>query len=406
MAVAGSRLDFLSLVVQLSYWTAAATAGRRSFCRGPARRPGALCRGPALLLCVGARRSVSGPGALSVFARRFVLGPGSPLPALFLSGPGALCRGLVLFLSGPGAPSLCRGPALLCLRRGPALSGVGVGARHSSRKTVFVRSRQFVCRGPRRFLSRSLSGPPLPALFVSGPALFVSGRRSVSGPGAPCVGARCSLWAPKTLFSRYRRSVRWVWRFLSVCRGPTIARRSLCRGPTLCLSGPGALCVGARQSSPGAVCVGLCVGARRFLCPGPALCFGAGRSFFVSGPGALCRGPARCLSACRCLGFFVRPRRSSCRGPALSIALRRSLSECVWGLFLYRSSALLCSLCRGPALSGGHSVSGPGAAEALVAPSSHPHATHPARRVPFFQERTPNLSLGEKDVQAADSNST
>ena len=27
------------------------------------------------------------------------------------------------------------------------------------------------------------------------------------------------------------------------------------------------------------------------------------------------------------------------------------------------------------------------------APNSHPRATHPARRVPFFQERTPNLKL-------------
>ena len=32
------------------------------------------------------------------------------------------------------------------------------------------------------------------------------------------------------------------------------------------------------------------------------------------------------------------------------------------------------------------------------APSSDPHATHPARRVPFFQERTPNLTVCRKRV--------
>ena len=46
--------------------------GAPSLCRGPAlfvSGPGALCRGPALLLCVEARRSLFG-------ARRFVSGPG------------------------------------------------------------------------------------------------------------------------------------------------------------------------------------------------------------------------------------------------------------------------------------------------------------------------------------------
>ena len=293
-------------------------------------------------------------------------------------------------------------PARRSLRRGPAPSGVGVGDRCSFCGAVCVGAR------------RSVSGPG--ALCVGARHSFYQTRRSLCrGPAAPCVAARCSLsrlgvgaWrsSPKTLFSRYRRSVCRVWRFLSVCRGSTIcacvgARRSVCRGPaSLCqgpargpalfVSGPGALCVGGPAlflSGSGALCQGA-FGARLFLyrssalfgalqrslCQGPAavslrrgvgdwvavsvrlrgLYVGARRS--VSGPG----GPlprliwhvlAVCVSG---PGAFCRGlRRSLCRAPALRVGARSfyrapALSVRVYlepALFLYGSSALFSALC-------------------------------------------------------------
>ena len=293
-----------------------------SLCRGPALCVGArrsLCRG----LCVGARRSWCRGPALCVGARRSfpalcVSGLGAPLPRLSLSGP-AVC------VSGPGA--FCGG---LC--QGPAYSGA-----------VCVRARR--CGGARRSF--------------------------VSGPGAPCVGARRSLSGvgvgPAVLSQDSFFQVPAVCvsgLALSVClSGPNDqcvgARRSLCRGPALCLSrcdalcvgagaGTGALCVGPRRSlcpGPGAVSGpgAPCVGARRSLCRGPVLsfesrrrgllpipfvtswqsvcrapalsvrvCVGARRSFFVSGPGALCRGPALFVSGSA--------RRFLCRGLALCLS--------------------------------------------------------------------------------------
>ena len=157
---------------------------------------------------------------------------------------------------------------------------------------------------------------PLLPQDSKGPALL-------SGPGALCVGTRYSLSrvgvgarrsSPKTLFSRYRRSVCRVWRFLSVCGGPTICvsgpgalcvetRRSVCRSPALFVSGPGALSIGLWRSLSGCVwnpdC--FCIGARLFsaLCRGPALSSGLS----VSGQGALCRrgGPRCCRRLGRCL---------------------------------------------------------------------------------------------------------
>ena len=322
--------------------------------------------GPALLLCVGARGSVSGPGALcrgpALLASGPASGPGAPLARLSLSGPGSLCVGPRRFLSR-------------------SLSG----ARRSSSGAACVAARRSLCQGP--------------ALLASGPA-------------APCVGARRS--SPKTLFSRYRRSVRQVWRFLSVCRGPTICasghggplpalflsgpggpgadtdRRSLCRAPALFLSdsvisvwSPDCLCSGARRSSalsvsgPGALrrslCVGtgagcslsrvgvrawrsspktplprpgsLRVGPRRFLSGSVSGPGGPLPALFVSGPGALCRGPA------------VLSQRSFCRGLALCVGARRLMSYpalllCVGAKRGDRRS--LCwarrSSCRGPAL--------------------------------------------------------
>ena len=162
---------FPSLVVQLSYWNglrrqpAGFSFFGGNFSTG--LQAGALsvtlslCRGPPF---VGARRSVSGPGAFCVGARR----------SFFLSGPGAL------FVSGLGA---------LC-----------VGARRS------------VCRGP--------------ALFVS-------------GPGALSIGLRHLFGARIVSVSKLGRSS------ASFVSGPSALRRSLCRGPALCVD----VCVGARVSA-------------------------------------------------------------------------------------------------------------------------------------------------------------
>ena len=216
--------------------------GASSECRGPALCVGArrsLCRGPALLasgisavggaplrglsLCVGSQcflsRSVSGPKISSssfvcVGARRSV------------SGPGALCRGSALFVSGlasrPGA--LCRGPAVhsqdfifqiqaVCVGSGAyclTVEALCVGAQRSLCRGAFVcRGPGALCVGARRFLS----GPVAPS-ECRGPALF----------GALCQGPARLVSGPGDL----RRFVSGPVRFVSVA-----ARRSLCRGRAL-----------------------------------------------------------------------------------------------------------------------------------------------------------------------------
>ena len=236
-----------------------------------------------MLMAVGARRSVSGPGAPSLCRGPplFVPGPRAPSecrgPALFVSAPSALCHGPALLLSvgarrsvsGPVAPYLCQGPALFV--SGPARSE---------------------CRGPARLLSvgarRSL---------CRGPALLVS------GPGAPCVGARRSLHGGRrqgtvllcedSLWKSRRSACRVPVLSVALCvGGPAVLfQLCLCRGPALFVSGPGALlhfpdtaglCWVWRFCLP---VEALCVGARRFLCRGlafvcrPALSVGARRSF-------------------------------------------------------------------------------------------------------------------------------
>ena len=222
-------------------------------------------------------------------------------------------------MSGPGAPSLCQGPALL------------------------------LCVGARRFVSGP-GGPPLcrgTALcagarrsFVSGPALLCRGAALlVSGPGALCVGAR---------------------RFVSGPGAP------LCRGAVTALfvSGPGTLRVGARRSFQApALSVRVCVEPGLFLYRSSALfsalCVGARRSPAVS----LCQDPALCVGVC------VKSQRCPVVWPgALSVGRRswRSLSGCVWSpdCFCIGARALQRSLCRGQALSGALSDSGPGARRA------------------------------------------
>ena len=305
---------------------------QRSVRRGPAgptrclSGPGALCvgarRGDRCSLC-RARRSVSGPGALCVRARRSVC-----RPALFVSGAGALRVGAgALFLSGSGA--LCQGVfgawivsvselgALQRSLRGPSLSGdlcrdpalcVGmcVGAAVfdgvGDWVPVSVRLRRSLCRA----------------------------RRSVSGPGAPCVGARRSL-----------------------CRGPGGPL------PRLPLSRPSGLCVAPRA---------FCVGARRFVSGHAAL--------------SLCRGPA----------LFVWARREE-RGPALFLSGSGALCRKLRAPSSHLRATHPAPICLPPSRHRAPS-SDPCATHPARTPSSHPRATHPARRVLFSRRESQTLLFG------------
>ena len=257
---------------------------------------------------------------------------GSRGPALLLSGPGALCAG--------DRRSLCRAPALFV--SGPALFLSGSGAM------VCLEPGLFLYRSSALFSALSVGAQRPPA--VSRPE--ASSVRSVSGPGALCVGARRS-----PLLVSWRGALCRESRH----RGPAILSQDSLRHVRGQRSSPGALCVGARRSvsGPGALCrrpaLLLCVWARRSVSGPGALCAGS-----VSGPGALSvrdRAPAL---------FVSRP-------GALSIGLRRSLSWCVWSpdcfcigarcssaLFVSGPSALRRSLCVRSRRSVSACVSGPG----------------------------------------------
>ena len=158
----------------------------------------ALCRRPGAL-CVGARRSVSGPGALA-------------LCVSLCQGPRSLCR----------TPALCMGPALFVSDPG-ALCALCVGARRSLAR---VGTRRSLCRGQRSLYwgpgacpalvcvaALSVSGPgtlvalSVSALSVWGPFACVCHSSSHSGPRSAgpssnprasrsCACHPCSLWAP------------------------------------------------------------------------------------------------------------------------------------------------------------------------------------------------------------------
>ena len=343
-----------------------ATQVERDFFARPTSKsmscPGALCGAPAL--------SVSGP-TLSVVSRSLC-----QVPALSVSGP-AVSR------------SLCRAPALShrgrrSLSRSPALFRC-------------VRARGSMCRGP----ALSASGP---ALFVSRPgALCVGARRSVSGPGP--ANLSLSVWGLGALLLVSEPGAL----SLSVsgpgflCQALALCRRSLSnlsRGPGLLLSvsdvGPGALpplcdsCVGPQRSLGRAPTLSVSCRAQRSL------------SGSVSGPGALCQGPTGPEAQAPALSVKPQPvSLSVCRAPALSAS---SPNLCLSG---QRSPAALCvgpqrSLRRAPAL---FVSSGPGPAIS-GALAQHPHgwtrapSSDPrARRVPCFQERTPNLTVwGISDI--------
>ena len=144
----------------------------------------------------------------------------------------------------------------------------------------------------------------------------------MSGPGAPCVGARRSLRRGPAL-SRdslcrgtvlsVESSQDFIFRYRrSACRS---VYRSVCRGPALFVSEPGALSIAARRSLyRGALCVGsgaLSVAARRSLCRArhAALSIGLWR---VWSPDCSCIGARLFSSLC----VVAQRRRSLCRGPA------------------------------------------------------------------------------------------
>ena len=145
------------------------------------------------------------------------------------------------------------------------------------------------------------------------------------------------------------------------------------------------VCVGARRSSPNA----LCVGARRSLCQGPALSVSGFGDLCVGARRSLCRAP---VSGPALLGRFL------CRVPGLSlyVGARRCLcwgprSSCQ-GLAL---SGSLCAVTPTPAALHPSPIRSRGPPTPIRVPPIRPaqiRATHPAQRVPFFQERTPNLS--------------
>ena len=295
-------------------------ARRSFFVSGPdffVSGPGALS-GPGAP-CVGARR-----------CRGSASGPSAPLPRLSLSGPGSLCVRPSRFGSLWAQRSVCRGPALLlCLGARCSVSGPGalcVGARRSFYRALSVRcvwSPDCFCIGARRSSALSVSGPgaprwcrrlgrcfceasflcPGPALFVSGPgALCRAPALFVSGPGALCRG-------PALLAKTYSLSSRR--------RGPAVLfQDSFCHVPAVCVSGPGAFCRGLCRGPAVLFRRCLCRG-RRSLCRGPALllCVGARRS--------LCRGPALllCVGARRSVSGLCR--RVGARGSSV-------VSESVW----------------------------------------------------------------------------
>ena len=187
--------------------------------------------------------------------------------------------------------------------------------------------------------------------------------------GAFCIGVRRSLCRGPAVLGRG-----------GLCIGPL---RSLYRAPALSVSGPGALCVGARRSvsGPGALCVGPCVGPWRSVSGPGAVCVGLCRAPCQApaaqrSPGTLCVGPGAlfvraplsrflCRDLCRAPALSLRspcragerraPARSICLrpvAPALSVSAPRSFCVC----WVPPLSRCLCPapgqscLCQGPAL--------------------------------------------------------
>ena len=257
--------------------------------------------------------------------------------------------------------------------------------------------------GPRRSL------PPAQALSVSGPGAL---SLSVSVSPVLSVLARRSLWRAPALSCQGPAAVSVSGPGVSLsvsgpkcclCRGRSLSRCSLClcRAPARSASGPGRLCVATRRSPRSPPCQGPpCVPALSVSGPGAlpvGICVGPRRS-----PGALCVGPDALslslsgLGASQCVGA----RRSLCQAPTLSLSMCQSAGLCVSALYsgpgpMLRSACQPCGARpqlrpAGPTLRSACHPSGP------RAPNSDPRATHPARRNPLFQERTPNHTFWGK----------
>ena len=264
-------------------------------------------------------------------------------------------------------------------------------------------------------LSRSLCRAP-PVLSVSGPAL------SVSGPGALCVEARRSPCPALSVSGSLalcvgicvgrRRSPAALWPRRSLCRAlcrilalcVSGRRHSLCRAAALSVSGPGALFVG-----PCALCVGPCHSAT-----GPAK---MSRCLWASGPQLrsahspaqirmLAIGPRAQVPeaptrphpqppAYPCGTFSTTwhalPRNFCCEA---THPVRRPLRAT--RLQLCHPSSSADPICAPPIRSAHPQLRSACHPSAPRAPSSDPCATHPARRVHFFQEKTPNFTVWGK----------
>ena len=205
--------------------------------------------------------------------------------ALYGSSPGALSVG--------AQRSLCRGPALSV--SGPALlpGTLFVGAQQSSFDALCVGPPAVSCGG---LCVGPLSGPNAVCVGASslcqGPALCRGPALSASGPGALSVGAQCSACGPGDVWALCRVPALAV-------SGPGTLRVSPALSGALCvgLSGPSALCVGARRSETWrsfleALCVaGALCPPQQFLCQALALSV-SGRSLCVGPRRSLCPGPA------------------------------------------------------------------------------------------------------------------
>ena len=244
-----------------------------------------------------------------------------------------------------------------------------------------------------------------------------------SGPGALCVGHRCSVSGPGAAFcvgiAGHQRAT-----IQSANSSPPIRPADLRFRPssdpraTHAPPSSDALCIGERRSrtqralgpdsqSAGERCMGpalfvsgpaLSV-SQRSVCRGPALCVGPRRSLpgILSEPGALCVGARRSLHRARhflrvCVGAWQSSSQPLCVRPAVCVGARRSPAGSVSGPALFASGPALCPAPSGlfvgvPQLrSVWHTVpwassSDPRATHPARAPSSDARATHPARRV-------------------------
>ena len=262
-----------------------------------------LCPSPALF--------VSGPGALCVGVWRSLCRGPAPLPTVAVSGPRSLCRGPALSVSEPGA--LCRGPAIsvsspcaLCvvIRRCPALSVSRPGAVCVTQRAT-ERARERRASTQRGGVRHRSAGPDTENAGPDTKSVRERQGRTQRAPGS--AGLRHKLF------------------LASLCRaqdqsvsGP---RRCLCWGPALSVSCPGALCVGPPLSVRGpALSVsgpGAFVSRPQTLCRNPALSVSGSGSLRVQGPLyslAVCVGPGRAAQIRVCIRML-----SAVRGPSIQV---------------------------------------------------------------------------------------